>query len=79
MPMMLHQALEELQERMARMAARVTQSVERAADAVLGGDAKLVDKVLKADDRIDAEEVAVERDAINLLALYQPAAIDLRR
>lgn len=79
MATMLHSALEDLQEKMARMAARVTQSVERATDAVLRGDAELVEKILKADNRIDEEEVVVERDAINLLALYQPAAIDLRR
>ncbi|MEM8874611.1 MAG: phosphate signaling complex protein PhoU [Planctomycetota bacterium] len=76
--MMLHHGIEELQERMARMAARVTQSVERAVRAVIDGDPGLVKKIHKADARIDVEEVAVEKQAINLLALFQPAATDLR-
>src|SRR4030095_4159663 len=41
-------------------------------------DADLAQKVIDSDARIDDEEVLVEKTAIDLLALYQPAAIDLR-
>jgi len=35
--------------------------------------------VSDSDGVIDAEEVAIEQECIRLLALYQPAAVDLRR
>ena len=78
MPASLHHQLDELRGQFARMAARVQQAVERGVEAVFEGGEPLVAKVRRADRRIDAEEVAVERAAINLLALYQPAAVDLR-
>ena len=74
----LHNQLDALKQRFARMAARVMQSAERSVEAVFEGDAPLVEKVRKADLQIDAEEVAVERAAIDLLALHQPQAVDLR-
>jgi phosphate transport system protein len=37
-----------------------------------------MDRVIKGDATIDEEEVKVEKAAIDLLALYQPAAGDLR-
>ena len=74
----LHHQLDDLKQRFARMAARVLQTVERSVEATFEGDEPLVAKVRKADGRIDAEEVEVEKAAIDLLALYQPAAVDLR-
>ena len=60
------------------MGAMVQQVVEQAVDAVFTADAKLAQRVIDADSRIDEEEVRVEKAAIDLLALYQPAAVDLR-
>lgn len=70
--------LQDLRGRMARMSALVQQAVEQALDAVLRLDAPLARQVIEADRRIDEEEVKVEKGAIDLLALYQPAASDLR-
>ena len=70
--------LEELKGQLARMSALVQQSVEQSIEAVLNLDAKLMQQVIDGDERIDEEEVKVEKGAINLLALYQPAASDLR-
>src|SRR5207248_244390 len=38
----------------------------------------LAQRVIDGDATIDAEEVKVEKSAIDMLALYQPAAGDLR-
>src|SRR5688572_13506562 len=70
--------LEDLRTRVARMSALVQQIVERAIDAVLQADAGLARRTIEADVRIDDEEVKVEQAAIDLLALHQPAAGDLR-
>ncbi len=71
--------LAHLQTRLARMTALVQQSVEWAGEAILTLDEHLAQKVRDQDIRIDEEEVQIEKDAIGLLALHQPAAVDLRR
>lgn len=60
------------------MTALVQQAVEQAAEAVNGADARLARAIIEGDGRIDEEEVKVEKAAIDLLALFQPAAGDLR-
>jgi len=70
--------LEELKTRLARMTAMVQQSVEQAVEAIFTLDAELMQEVIDGDTKIDEEEVKVEKNAIDLLALYQPAAGDLR-
>ena len=70
--------LDDLKARVARMSAMVQQIVEQAVEAVFTADARLAQKTIDADARIDEEEVRVEKAAIDLLALYQPAAVDLR-
>jgi phosphate transport system protein len=70
--------LEELRGRAGRMTALVQQAVEQAGEAVFSIDAHLAQEVIDGDTRIDEEEVKVEKAAIDLLALYQPAASDLR-
>jgi phosphate transport system protein len=70
--------LDDLKVRLARMTAMVQQSVELAVEAVFAMDPRLTQQVIDGDSRIDDEEVKVEKAAIDLLALYQPAASDLR-
>jgi phosphate transport system protein len=70
--------LEDLKGRVARMSTLVYQVVEQSVDAVLTADAALAQQTVDLDCRIDEEEVKVEKMAIDLLALQQPAAIDLR-
>jgi len=74
----LNQLLEELKDRVARMTTLVYQLVETAVESLLHADARLAAEAIQQDDRIDAEEVAVEKNCIELLALHQPAAGDLR-
>src|SRR5215212_2545726 len=74
----LSELLDDLKERVARMGAMVQQVVEQAVEAVLTADARLAQRTIDGDARIDEEDVLVERAAIDLLALHQPAASDLR-
>jgi phosphate transport system protein len=70
--------LDELKDRVARLTSLVQQSAELAVQSILTADSVLAQKVYDLDARIDDEEVEIERQAIDLLALYQPAAGDLR-
>jgi phosphate transport system protein len=70
--------LDDLKTRVARMSALVLQIVEQAIESVLDADPELARKTIDSDRRIDDEEVKVEQSAIDLLALHQPAAGDLR-
>jgi phosphate transport system protein len=70
--------LDDLKARVARMSAMVQQLVEQSVDAVLKVDVELARRTIEADAKIDDEEVKVEKAAIDLLALHQPAAGDLR-
>jgi phosphate transport system protein len=70
--------LDELRDRVARLTALVQQAAEMSVQCVLNADSSLAQKVLELDGRIDEEEVNIEKQAIDLLALYQPAASDLR-
>jgi phosphate transport system protein len=74
----LNQLLDELNDRVARMSTLVYQIVETAVEALLQADAKLAQQAISQDTRIDNEEVIVEKSCIDVLALHQPAAGDLR-
>ncbi|MGA2585392.1 MAG: phosphate signaling complex protein PhoU [Tepidisphaeraceae bacterium] len=70
--------LDNLRGQVARMSTLVLQVVEQACDAVFTADAKLAEETIQLDQRVDDEEVRVEKSAIDVLALQQPAAVDLR-
>ncbi len=70
--------LDQLHHRCIVMGGMVQVAVRQAVDALLTGDARNVQTVFDGEQAIDQEEVEIERLAINLLALHQPAASDLR-
>jgi phosphate transport system protein len=70
--------LDDLKDRIARLTALVQQAVETAVQSLLNADTALAAKVTELDNTIDDEEVVIEKLAIDMLALYQPAAGDLR-
>lgn len=70
--------LDALRARIARMTALVQDIVEKSVESVVNLDDEVARAAMNADDRIDEEEVNIEKQAIDLLALYQPAASDLR-
>jgi phosphate transport system protein len=74
----LQDLLDELKGRLARMSATVQQLVEQAVEAIATTDLRLAQQVVNDDNKVDDEEVKIEKAAIDLLALHQPAAGDLR-
>jgi len=70
--------LDEVQRRSVRMAAEVEDMLAEALDAVWRFDEALSRRVIQRDTDVDQEEVQVEAEVINLLALYQPVGSDLR-
>jgi phosphate transport system protein len=75
----LPKRLDRLILRLDHMGLRVEQALADALHAVRQGDQEQAREVRRQDSVIDRQEVEIERECIRLLALYQPAAIDLRR
>ena len=74
-----HDELDVLQERLLEMAGIVERIIRQAADAVLERDASVADPVRAADVRVDELEIEIDERVVELLALQQPMATDLRR
>jgi phosphate transport system protein len=74
----LQDRLDRLMLRLDRMGMRCQQAVLDALAAAEERDADAGTLVDEQDAEIDREEVDIEQECIRLLALYQPAAIDLR-
>ena len=71
--------LEELKQSLHRMSHDIEELVGEAASLVGRRDIEAeVEAIIDADRAIDAAEVEIEETAIELLALHQPMAIDLR-
>lgn len=69
--------LEGLEGRLLEMSHSVQTLVEDAVRYALTSEGS-VESILEADTRIDSEEVGIEEECIELLALHQPLASDLR-
>jgi len=78
MPLPTQDLIEKLRAESARMAGLVLQSVTDAVDAVARGDVRLAQNNIVNDERIDEAEVEIEKRAIDLLSLHQPAAGEFR-
>lgn len=74
----LDDELNELRDRVLLLGGESEQAVERAMNALLGRDNEVAREVLRHDDEIDYLEVAVDQQCIDIIALRQPAARDLR-
>ena len=73
-----HEQLDELKARLLTMSERAESLVDLAVDALLTRDADKAQAVLFGDREVDALEVEIEQMAVQLLALQQPMARDLR-
>ena len=74
----LERELEKLRKKILTLGAMVEGSIEKAILSLMRQDLKLANKVIESDDEIDQFEVEIEEECLKILALYQPAAIDLR-
>ena len=75
----LQKNLEKLTARLDLMGLRVARAVNKGLRAMADRDIVAGETVDEDDALIDREEVDIEQECIKVLALYQPAAVDLRR
>ena len=73
-----HQGLDELKQRLLIMGGLAEQAVDRAIHAYATRDLQLCKKVLEEEKAINASEREIDEIAVDLLAMQQPMAIDLR-
>ena len=73
-----HQSLEDLQNRLVEIADLVTVSIDKATRAFATSDVALAEEVIADDAKIDELAVALDEQAIEILARQQPVASDLR-
>jgi phosphate transport system protein len=73
-----HEELEALKQTLLAMGGLVEDQIRRAMRALLERDDALAQEVIDRDRRVNAYDVEVDEQCVNLLALHQPAAGDLR-
>ncbi|HKP46827.1 MAG TPA: phosphate signaling complex protein PhoU [Pyrinomonadaceae bacterium] len=70
--------LDSLRDRVLLLGGATEASLERAMHALMERDSEVAEQVLANDDQIDRLEVEIDRQCIDIIALRQPAARDLR-
>ncbi|MER7796277.1 phosphate signaling complex protein PhoU [Microbacterium sp. NPDC096154] len=73
-----HQSLEDVQSRLVEIAELVTIAIDKATRAFGTSDVGLAEEVIADDKLIDERAVALDELAIEILAMQQPVARDLR-
>jgi phosphate transport system protein len=73
-----HQSLDELKERLLVMAGMTEQAIQRAIEAYRTRDLTICGLVLRSEPAINRLEREIDQMALDLLAMEQPMAIDLR-
>ena len=74
----LDDELNSLRDRVLRLGGEAEAAVERSMRALTERDSDIAGRVLKNDDEVDQLEVEIDRQCIDIIALRQPAARDLR-
>ena len=74
----LDDELSSLRDRVLLLGGEAEQALERAMYALCERDSEVARQVLEDDDRVDLLEVEIDRQCIDIIALRQPAARDLR-
>ncbi len=73
-----HRKLDDLKERLLVMAGMAEQAIQRAVEAYRVRDLSLCDLVVRSEISINSFEREIDQMALDLLAMEQPMAIDLR-
>src|SRR5580658_3338315 len=71
-------SLDELKEKLLIMAGLAEQAIQRAIESYTARDLSLCDLVLRSEPAINRLEREIDQAALDLLAMEQPMAIDLR-
>lgn len=74
-----HHQLDDMRDRIAGLAALVTESIPRATETLLSQDLEAAEYLILADDEMDARALTLEEECYEVLALQSPVASDLRR
>lgn len=74
----LNKELDKLKKQLLTLGTMVEERYWQAVAAINTLDIELAEKVIAADEEIDEKEVEIEEEALKIIALYQPVAIDLR-
>jgi len=74
----LKRKIEKLNERLLSLGALVEENVGLAIRALERGDAETATRVIDGDVEVDRMEVDLEEECLEILALHQPVAVDLR-
>ena len=74
----LDDELNSLRDRVLRLGGEAESALERAMHALTLRDSDIASQVLQNDDQVDQLEVEIDRQCIDIIALRQPAARDLR-
>jgi len=72
------QGLDELRDKLLRMGGLAEQAIDRATEAYRARDAKYCQMVLTGENEINQAEREIDELALDLLAMQQPMAVDLR-
>jgi phosphate transport system protein len=73
-----HEELEQVKEKVLKLGSLVEAMVENAVASLVDRDSRLAEETIASDDRADRLEVEIDEDCVRMLALFQPAAGDLR-
>jgi phosphate transport system protein len=73
-----HEELDGLKQTLLAMGGLVEDQIRRAMQALLERDDVIAQEVIERDRKVNAYDVEVDEQCVNLLALHQPAAGDLR-
>ena len=74
----LQQELNQLKSELLRMAGLVERAISNAIGALVNRDTPLAEKTIREDAQINEMEISMDERCLNLLALHQPMAGDLR-
>jgi len=78
MQLHFHVELESLKSQLLSMASLVEEAIHRSIKALVERNEELAQEVIASDDAINMAEIKIDDFCLKLLALHQPAAIDLR-
>lgn len=73
-----HEQLENLQHDLLKMGVFVSEAIRLSVQSLSKGDIALARKVIEGDDTVDAMMIDIEKRCLQLMALQQPMASDLR-
>jgi len=74
-----HHELDEVRDDLVRLAGMVTEALAAGTSALLDSDLEAAERIIAADDEIDALTMQIEEHCFRLLALQAPMAADLRQ